>query len=386
MQQVLLIRFGEIFLKGENRGWFERKLLANLKAALSPFSCTLQKTQGRYIVSDYDAAAESRIVSAVQKVFGLHSLSRALRVETDLDAVAEAADQLLTAAVFKVETNRADKRFPLTSIEISRELGGRLLETDPRRSVDVHRPAQTVRVDMREDGHTYVFTETEVCERGMPYGTSGRGVLLLSGGIDSPVAGYLMAKRGMELVGLHFHSHPYTSEMAREKVLSLAKILCGYTGRMRLYVVSVTEIQTTIHAKCHENFLITLLRRFMMRLASRIAAREGAQAVITGESLAQVASQTAESIVVTNAVAELPVLRPLIGIDKQDITQISERIGAYETSIQPYEDCCTVFLPKNPVTHPHLDQVLREERKLDVEALVERALATVEVLEITAES
>ena len=386
MEQVILVRFGEIFLKGENKGWFERVLLSRLRAALEGVACSVEKTRGRYLVSGYDPADEPRLIGRIRKVFGIHSLSPAVRVPTDLDEIFRAADEMLPAGTFKVETNRADKRFPMRSVEISRALGGRLLDARPGRSVDVHRPAHVVSVDMREDGSTYVFTKVVPCERGMPYGTGGKGVLLLSGGIDSPVAGYLMAKRGMELVGLHFHSYPYTSEMAREKVLSLARILCEYVGSMRLYVVSVTEIQTEIHAKCHNNFLITILRRFMMRIASKIAERERAQALITGESLAQVASQTAESIVVTNAVATCPVLRPLIGTDKQDIVEISKAIGAFETSIQPYEDCCTVFLPKNPVTHPRLDPVRKEEEKLDVDALVSRAMDTLEVLEITAET
>ena len=382
MEKVILVRFGEIFLKGENKGWFERKLLENLRRALAKFGCEVQKTQGRYLVFGYEESREKAVCAALSKVFGVHSYSVAEKVPTDLAALVDRAEELLTAKTFKVETNRADKRFPMNCMQVNCEVGAQLLERKPDTRVDVHHPEQVIHIDMRENGFSYLFTDVCACERGMPYGTSGKGILLLSGGIDSPVAGYLMAKRGMEIVGLHFHSYPYTSEMAREKVCTLAKTLAGYCGRIRLYVVSVTDIQTKIHEKCHENMLITILRRFMMRIASKIAERESAHAIVTGESLAQVASQTAESIVVTNACASLPVYRPLIGVDKQDIVEISQKIGAYETSILPYEDCCTVFLPKNPVTRPKLSAVEREEGKLDVEGLVAAALEGLEILEI----
>ena len=384
MEKVILVRFGEIFLKGENKGWFERKLLDNMRRALAKFGCEIQKTQGRYIVSVYPEKEEAGICAALSKIFVIHSYSVAVRVESELSVLVETAAGLLTARTFKVETNRADKRFPLNSMQVNCEVGAQLLALRPGTRVDVKRPEQVVHIDMRENGYSYLFTKVIECERGMPYATSGKGVLLLSGGIDSPVAGYLMAKRGMEIVGLHFHSYPYTSEMARQKVYSLAKTLAGYCGKIRLYVVSVTDIQVAIHEKCHENMLITILRRFMMRIANEIVRREDAQAIVTGESLAQVASQTAESIVVTNACAQFPVLRPLIGTDKQDIVEISQKIGAFETSILPYEDCCTVFLPKNPVIRPKLSQVAREEQKLDVAGLVSAALAGLEIVEIDA--
>lgn len=384
MEKVILVRFGEIFLKGENKGWFERKLLENMRRALAKFGCEITRTQGRYLVSGYAEQQEAGICAALSKIFGIHSYSVAVRVKSELPLLVETAEGLLTARTFKVETNRADKKFPLNCMQVNREIGARLLEMRPGTRVDVKRPEQVIHIDMRENGYSYLFTAVHECERGMPYGTSGKGILLLSGGIDSPVAGYLMAKRGMEIVGLHFHSYPYTSEMARQKVYSLAKTLAGYCGKIRLYVVPVTDIQVAIHEKCHENMLITLLRRFMMRIANEIVRREEAHAIITGESLAQVASQTAESIVVTNACAQYPVFRPLIGIDKQDTVELSQRIGAYETSILPYEDCCTVFLPKNPVTRPKLSQVAREEQKLDVAGLVAAALAGLEIVEIDA--
>ncbi len=282
---------------------------------------------------------------------------------------------------FKVECNRADKRFPYKSPEITAEAGGRLLRYNHKMKVNLYHPEKVFYIDIRETGNTLLYSDVIHAVNGMPVGTGGKGLLLLSGGIDSPVAAYMMAKRGMNLRAIHFHSYPYTSLRAKEKVLELARIVNKYTLHMCVDVVSVTEIQNQIHEKCPEEMMITILRRFMMRIANKIAEKEGLQAIITGESLGQVASQTVESITVTNAVSTLPVLRPLIAFDKNEIIDVARRIGTFETSIQPFEDCCTVFLPKNPVTKPRLSKVEFYEQALDVDALVEEAVNSLETFD-----
>jgi thiamine biosynthesis protein ThiI len=288
------------------------------------------------------------------------------------------------SGTFKVETHRGDKKYPLTSVEVSKELGGLLLaEYKGALKVDVHNPSFTVQVDIREHGVALVFAEFIEGANGMPVGTAGRGMLLLSGGIDSPVAGHMMAKRGMNVDCLHFHSYPYTNMQAKEKVVELAHILAQYTGGTRLYTVSVTHIQEAIHEKCKPELMITLLRRFMFRIAERHAKRCGAQCLITGESLGQVASQTIEGMTSSNSVVEdLPVLRPLVGFDKNEIIERSVKMGAYETSILPFEDCCTVFLPDFPAIRPKLCDIEREENKLDVEGLIEQAFQSIEKIKI----
>ena len=280
---------------------------------------------------------------------------------------------------FRVTTNRADKTFLMNSMEISRELGGRILERYPDLTVDVLTPDTVLNVDMRESGVTFVYTEVIKGLGGLPTGSSGKGILMLSGGIDSPVAGYMLAKRGMKVNAIHFHSYPYTSEAALNKVKSLAGIVSEYTNGIDLYIVKFTHIQEEIHEKCPEELMITMMRRFMMRISERIAKRTGAQAIITGESLGQVASQTIESITSSNSVVTMPVLRPLIALDKLEIIDIANKIKTFETSILPYEDCCTVFLPKHPAIKPRLDVVLRAEQALDAEALIDEALSAVEV-------
>ncbi|MBQ2713096.1 MAG: tRNA 4-thiouridine(8) synthase ThiI [Clostridia bacterium] len=378
-----MLRLGELFLKGSNRGYFERVLFENVKNAVADIACDVERIQSRILIKNYDPAEENELIFRAQRVFGLHSLSPAVQVETDMQVICETALTLLSAPRFRVSVNRADKRFPLSSMQIAREVGGYILSKSPEATVDLHNPDCNVQVDVREDGCTYLYSQTVPCERGMPYGTSGKGLLLLSGGIDSPVAGYMMAKRGMTVEAVHFHSYPYTSQMAREKVEELASVLKNYTGgRLKLYCISVTEIQQSIHESCQESFMITLLRRFMMKLSCRLARENGLQAILTGESLAQVASQTVESINVTNSVTDIPVLRPLIAIDKIDITETAKKIGTYEISIRPYEDCCTLFLPKNPVIRPRIEEALRQESRLDVEGLLERAYATLEIVEL----
>ena len=381
--KVIIIRYGEIHLKGNNRDFFESVLVSNIKQVLADYKYEFARSNARYVIRNFDEMRLDEIVDVIKNVFGVHSLSIAEEVDTDLDKICQTA--LLFAPLngtFKVNTNRADKRFPMPSMKISAEVGAAILEHNPKLKVDLQTPEHTVNVDIRENGKTFVFSETIKAVNGMPVGTGGKGIVMLSGGIDSPVAAYMMAKRGMSLRAVHFHSFPYTSMQAKQKVLDLAKIVKKYTLRMTVDVVSFTEIQTAIHEHCPEEYMITIMRRFMMRIAERIARMNGVGAVITGESLGQVASQTLESITSTNSVATIPVFRPLIGFDKDEIIEISQRIGAFETSILPYEDCCTIFLPKRPVTKPRLSAVEKVESVLDVETLVNNALESIETIVI----
>lgn len=313
----------------------------------------------------------------------MHSLSVAEEVPSTLEDIRAAAIALAPKrGSFKVSTNRADKRFPLHSMDLSAEIGGDVLENNSALTVNLHNPDHVINIDIRENGKTFVFRDVIRGVNGMPVGTGGKAVAMLSGGIDSPVAMYMMAKRGMSLRAVHFHSFPYTSAQAKQKVLDLAAIVKKYTLRMTVDVVSFTEIQTAIHERCPEEYMITIMRRFMMRIAEKLARINGCGAVVTGESLGQVASQTLESITSTNAVAHIPVFRPLIGFDKEEIIDIAHKIGTYETSILPYEDCCTIFLPKRPVTKPRLSAVEKVESALDVETLVQNALQNVETVVI----
>lgn len=382
MKNVVIIRYCEIHLKGKNRGYFERMLGDNIRHALKDIPHKYVKIPARYLIEDFSENDLEEILNRLQKVSGIHSISSAILIPSVKEDIFATAISLCEGKIgtFKVETNRADKNFPINSIELSRELGGEILARFAKHlSVNIKKPDFTVNIDIRETGDTLVYTDVIKCMGGMPVGSAGKGLLLLSGGIDSPVAGYMMAKRGMRLKALHFYSYPYTGEAAKEKVMDLAKTLSVYSGGVDLYVVSVTEIQESIHEKCAEELMITLLRRFMMRIAERLAISLEAQTIITGESLGQVASQTIESLTSSNSVIEkLPVLRPLIAFDKLDIIAIAEKIGTFETSILPYEDCCTVFLPKFPAIKPRLDKVEKEESKLDVESLIERAMKTIE--------
>lgn len=384
MKKVIIIRYAELYLKGKNRGFFEKAFENNLRRAVKDFDCDLIKNSGRYLIENFADEDADILIEKLQKVFGVHTLSLAYETQSDMDSIFEAAKLVIRPfGTFKVESHRGDKKYPLTSVEISKKLGGMLLDyTKGALSVDVHKPSFSVRVDIRELGKALVFGEFINGANGMPVGTAGKGVLLLSGGIDSPVAGYMMAKRGMLIDCLHFHSYPYTNMQAQEKVADLAKILSEYTCGTKLCTVSVTHIQEEIHEKCKPEFMITLLRRFMYRIAERHALRIGAQCLITGESLGQVASQTIEGITSSNSVVEtLPVLRPLIGFDKNEIIDISVKMNAYETSILPFEDCCTVFLPDFPAIKPKMKDILYEESKLDVEGLIEEAFSTLEKVE-----
>lgn len=385
MERVILLRFSEIFLKGNNRKFFEKKLIDNIKETLKSYEYRFSTSQNRYVVSDYDVDLEAEIVERLKKVFGIYSLSVANKVKTDFDEIRKAAVDLFddTPLKFRVTVRRADKRVEIPSPVMAAEIGGDILEKYPETSVDLTNFDKEVYVDIRENGYTYIFLDKIHCAGGMPVGSSGKALCLLSGGIDSPVAAYMMAKRGLQIDAIHFHSMPYTSEQAKEKVVSLAKIVSAYAGHIKLHVVPFTEIQENIHKFCPPEYMITIMRRIMMRISERLAMQINAGALVTGESLGQVASQTMQSITVTNKVIErLPVFRPLIGFDKEEIVKISKHIDAFETSILPYQDCCTIFLPKNPVIRPKLELIERAENALDVEGLIKRAMDNIEVIEV----
>ena len=384
MNDMILLKQGEIVLKGQNRRYFEAKLLANIKHRLKSLGAfDVYSTQSTVYVEpktdncDMDAALE-----AMQMVFGAVSVTRALACEKDKDAIFEAAKKYLaenieSARSFKVETRRSDKRFPMSSIEISQYVGGLLSDEFPDTKVDVHNPELVVHVEVREKA-AYVHSNPLPGAGGMPVGCNGSAVTLLSGGIDSPVSSYMIARRGIHLVPVHFFSFPYTSEQAKEKVMELTKILTGYCGKLTVEIVPFTHIQEEIRANCPEEYFTLIMRRFMMRISERIAEQNGCKALVTGENLGQVASQTMEALRVTEDCISLPVLRPLIGMDKMDIIQIARKINTFETSILPYEDCCTVFTPRHPRTKPKLELVLEAESVLDVEALVEEAIKGIE--------
>ena len=381
--KAIIIRYSEIHLKGNNKEYFESALISNLKTALKGFDLQFGRSNARYVLRNFDESLTPQIIDCVKNVFGVHSLSVAEEVPSTLEDIRAAAIALAPKrGSFKVSTNRADKRFPLHSMDLSAEIGGYVLENNSALTVNLHNPDHVINIDIRENGKTFVFRDVIRGVNGMPVGTGGKAIAMLSGGIDSPVAMYMMAKRGMSLRAVHFHSFPYTSAQAKQKVLDLAAIVKKYTLRMTVDVVSFTEIQTAIHERCPEEYMITIMRRFMMRIAEKLARINGCGAVVTGESLGQVASQTLESITSTNAVAHIPVFRPLIGFDKEEIIDIAHKIGTYETSILPYEDCCTIFLPKRPVTKPRLSAVEKVESALDVETLVQNALQNVETVVI----
>ena len=382
MEKVVIIRYSEIHLKGKNRGYFERVFSQNIEKSLKGVKHETHRLSGRYLIEGFDEWETEVILDRLKRVFGIHSYSVALKTASDMQHIFAAAKEVCSiSGSFKVVSHRADKSFPLNSMQISAEIGGRLLSENKNISVDVHNPQFTINIDVRENGTTLVFNEFFKGAGGMPVGTSGKGLLLISGGIDSAVAGHMIAKRGMSLECIHYHSYPYTNLQARDKVIELAGVLAKYTCGIKLHIVSVTHIQEEIHKKCNGEYMVTILRRFMMRIAEKIAARCGAQCLITGESLGQVASQTIEGMTSSNSVIDnLPVLRPLCGFDKDEIIERSRNIGAYEISIQPFEDCCTVFLPKHPVIKPSLKTVIEEEEKLDVQALLNEALSSVETV------
>ena len=383
MERAIIIRYCEIHLKGKNRSYFERMLVKNIEHSLKSIDHVFLPMHSRYVVENYDPFDEELIIEKLKKVAGIHTMSIALVAKNDPLEIENAVLDLCAekSGTFKVEVNRADKKFPIRSMDFAPILGGKILDKYHKSlSVKVKNPDFIVNVDIREDGKTFIYNDVIKGISGMPVGSAGNGLLLLSGGIDSPVAGYLMAKRGMKINALHFHSFPYTGEAAKEKVVELSEKIAEYNVGINLYIVSVTKIQEAIHEKCPEEYMITILRRFMMRIAERIAKKNKDQCIITGESLGQVASQTIESLTSSNSVVTMPILRPLIAFDKLDIIAVSKQIDTYDTSILPYEDCCTVFLPTFPLIRPNLEKVKQVESALDVEGLIEEALQNVELI------
>lgn len=390
MKEILLCKYGEIVLKGANRKYFEDILCRELKHRAKPIGdFEIYRAQSTiYIEPKNEFCDMDAMFEAARKVFGIIAIARAAVAPKDFEAIKETVRSYIPAFLagkktFKVEAKRSDKSFPMDSMEISREIGAVVLDTVRGIKVDVHEPDVTVMVEIREFG-AYIHAGRFKAAGGMPIGTNGRALLLLSGGIDSPVAGYMVAKRGVKLEAVHFESFPYTSERAREKVLELASILAEYTGDIDVHVVSLTKIQEELSKHCEEDYFTLLLRRYMMTIASRIAHERGCGALVTGESIGQVASQTMPAIGVTDIMADLPVFRPCIGLDKEEIVQIARKIDTFETSILPFEDCCTVFTPRHPKTRPELAKVEAEERKLPFDQLVEEALATVYSHHVTA--
>lgn len=382
IKEILLCKYGEIVLKGANRRYFEDMLCKELKyRATFHGNFNITRSQSTIYIEPADDDADiDGMFDAAMKTFGIIAVSRAAECEKNMESIFKMAKEYIPgfmsgAKTFKVESRRSDKTFPLGSLEISCEVGGAILDACPWLSVDVHDPDIEVRVEIREFA-AYIHAGQFKGAGGMPVGTNGKGLLLLSGGIDSPVAGYMMAKRGVKLEAVHFESFPYTSELAREKVISLARILATYAGSIVVHVVSLTHIQEELVKHCNEDYFTLLLRRYMMTIAEKIANERECGALITGESVGQVASQTMQAIAVTDNAVDMPVFRPCIGMDKEEIVQISRRIDTYDTSIMPYEDCCTVFTPKHPKTRPELEKVLEEERKLDFDALVDEALGS----------
>lgn len=379
----IILRYGEIYLKGNNQKLFKNALTRNIRQALTGIDYNLDVLWSRYLL-EVNKEDIDEVVDRIKNVFGLVSLSIAEEVEASVSAIEQFCSTIkIEKPTFRVNVNRADKNFPMKSVDLEKFLGGVILANNPNLKVKLKNADVEINVDIRENLKAYIFTENIQCAGGLPLGTSGKGLLLLSGGIDSPVAGYMMAKRGMRFQALHFHSYPYTSNQAKEKVLDLARKITNFHPNLTLNIISVTEIQEEIHKHCADEFMITLLRRFMYRIAERLCEKHNLSCIITGENLGQVASQTVESLTSSNSVLKNKIaFRPLLTYDKSEIIEVSEKIGTFDISILPYEDCCTVFLPKYPVIKPRLDKVLKEESKLDVERLIENSLATLEKINI----
>ncbi len=380
----ILLRFGELYLKGNNRYLFEKMLIDNIKYILKDEKFQFEKTFGRYVITNYNQVDENRIIEKLKRVFGLHSFSITTEVDSNKEDITNEVCKIDTSnKSFKVFVKRADKAFEMSSMEFASYLGEKLLEKYPTSKVDLYKPEISINVDMRINGKSYIFTDSIKGQGGLPLGCSGKGLMLLSGGIDSPVAGYLIAKRGMKLDALHFHSYPYTSEQAKDKVITLAKELSQYLGHFNLHIVSFTKVQEEIHKHCLPEYMITIMRRIMMRVAEKICENNKLGAIVTGESLGQVASQTMESMQTTGSVLKsLPILRPCVAMDKEDIIKVANEIETFKTSILPYEDCCTVFLPKNPVIRPTIEKCLKEESKLDISSLVDECVSGEEIIKI----
>lgn len=390
MDKVLMIKYGEIALKGMNKPYFERVLMERIRKAVKGYpEASVWRYEGVVFARTADQSKLSEMAVEISKVFGVATVSIAAEVESDPETIfSDAAEYMKEIRkeqkiyTFKVEAKRSNKQFPIISPEIARKAGGSILKAcndDPEYPlrVNVHEPDCMLFVDVRRD-KTYIYHDKLAGFGGLPLGTNGKGLVLLSGGIDSPVASWMMAKRGMNIEAIHFHSYPFTSDRAKEKVLDLAKILSGYCGRIKVHCVNLLEIQQAINENCPEEQMTILSRRFMMKIAERLAQEVKADVLITGENIGQVASQTVQGLVVTDNAVQLPVMRPLIAMDKVDIMEIAQKIGTFETSIQPFEDCCTVFLPKHPLTKPKLETILESEKHLEVEQLIENALAGME--------
>ena len=388
-QNIFIVRCGEVALKGMNKPYFEKMLVNRIKKLLKKFdNVEAYRHEGLIFVRADKKHDPEMIIGEISKVFGVASISPALECESELNSIGDAAVALMMDLIekkgiktFKVDAKRADKNFPVKSPEIARIIGAKVLVGCKVLKVDVHNPDCVLFVDLRKD-KSYVFEQKISGFGGLPLGTNGKGMVLLSGGIDSPVAAWMMAKRGMLIEAVHFHSYPYTSQRAQEKVEDLARIIAQYCGRFKMNVINLLPIQEKIVENCPEEETTILVRRFMMRIAEKVAQKSDCSMLITGENLGQVASQTAEALVVTDATVKMPVMRPLIALDKVDIIQKAKDIGTFETSIMPYEDCCTVFLPKHPATKPKLEKILESESKLDVDALVEAAVEKMEIIDI----
>lgn len=388
-KNLYIVRCGEVALKGMNKPYFERVLLQRVEKALEVFEDTEAKwVDGLMFVRVPASVDEDEVISRCVRVFGVASVSPAVEAPKDINDIGRIAGSFMNEIIgyedvksFKVRAKRADKNFPVESPEIARQVGGMVLKACKVLSVDVHRPDVTLNVDVRKEA-AYIYRDKVKGFGGLPLGTNGKGMILMSGGIDSPVAAFMMAKRGMSIEAVHFHSYPYTSQRAQEKVETLVKVLAGYMGTVRMHVVNLLPIQEEIVKNCPEDETTLLVRRFMMRIAEKIAEKNKCMMLITGEDLGQVASQTAEALVVTDNVVSMPVMRPLIAMDKVDIMEKAREIGTYDISIQPYEDCCTVFLPKHPVTKPKLPRIEKSESALDVEALVQAAVESEEIVTI----
>ncbi len=389
MENIILIRYEEIFLKGLNKNIFENRLVDNIKRKLSNMgNIRVRKSQSRIYVesgnSDFDV--EEAIIR-LRKIFGIASVSPVVKVPSDYEVIKDTAIKVVgdlleknSYETFKVEARRGDKNFPLNSPQICAEIGAHVLRNFPRLKVNVHDPDFILYIEVREE--TYLYSQIIPGARGLPTGTGGRATLLLSGGIDSPVAGWMIAKRGVDMEAVYFHSYPYTSDRARDKVIKLAEKISEWSMGIRLHIVPFTEIQLEINQKCPHEYLTIIMRRYMMKIAQRIAEKNGSLALVTGEAIGQVASQTMESMLVTNHAVSLPVYRPLIGMDKNEVIEIARKIDTFDTSILPYEDCCTVFVAKHPVTKPSLSKTLEYEKVLDEERLINEALSNTETLNL----
>ncbi|MGE5329925.1 MAG: tRNA uracil 4-sulfurtransferase ThiI [Deltaproteobacteria bacterium] len=386
MQEVILVRYGEIVLKGLNRKSFEDKLVRNIKKALRYERYKIWRSQARIYIEPLEGEILNinQMIEKVVKVFGIVSVSPAYKINPDMDSIYEAAEKCAKefsgSKSFKIECKRGEKSFPLTSPEICCEVGGYILDKFDNLRVDVINPDEKINIEVRENA--YVYSKVVPSFGGMPTGTNGKAMVLISGGIDSPVAGWMLGKRGVEIDAVHFCSPPYTGPKAREKVIDLCKIVSSYTGKMNLHIVPFTDIQIELRDKCPQEQLTILMRRYMMRIAEKIAKNNDCSALITGENIGQVASQTMHGLCASDIVVEMPVFRPLIGMDKNDIVDIAKKIGTFETSILPYEDCCTIFLPKRPETKPKIEKLLLSEKKINSAELIEKAIENTEIIEI----